>query len=132
MKLAFALALALSTSALAEEPRKINFTEALTDMDGVVMTECADKPVPKTEAECKAQQPVTLGVVALRALVQPEQNVSPDDGLKRGQLALAVYKAEDAKLTAEEISLIKKQMAKIYSPLVIVRAFTMLDPASAK
>lgn len=120
------------TSALAEEPRKINFTTVMLNQDDKPMLECVDDPPPKKDEACKVQQPVTLGMVVMRALVMPEQGLAPDVSLKRGQLALHVYKSEDAILTAEEITTIKTQMAKIYSPLVIARAFPILDPATAK
>lgn len=122
----------LSIPALAEEPRKINFTTVMLNQDDKVMTECADDPAPKKDAECKVMQNVTLGMVVMRALVVPEQGLAPDISLKRGQLALRVYKSEDAVLTAEEITSIKTQMAKVFSPLVIARAFPILDPATPK
>ena len=130
--LAVVIALSLTVPVLAEEPHKINFTSVLTDQDDQAMTECADNPAPKTDAECKVRHPVTLGMVVLRALVMPEQGLAPEESLKRGQLALSVYKAEAAVLTAEDTALIKKQMAKVYSPLITARAIPILDPATAK
>lgn len=122
----------LSFPAFAEEPRKINFTTVILNQDEKPMRECADDPAPKKDEECKLWQSVTIGMVVMRALAMPEQGLAADVSLKRGQLALRVYKAEDAVLTAEEVTTIKTQMAKMYSPLVIARAFPILDPATAK
>jgi hypothetical protein len=125
------LLLALGPAAAADAPRRIDFTSPIIDQDNEPMTECADNPLPKDDRDCKARRVITLGMVALRALTVPEQGLSGEEGLKRGQLALMVYRSPGAELTAEEVSLIKKQIAKFYSSLVIARAFPMLDPATA-
>jgi hypothetical protein len=133
LRIALAFAIIFSTAAFAaDEPRKINFTEVLTDQDGFVMTECADIPAPKSEDVCKVHRPITLGMLAMRALAAPEQGIAADESLKRGQLAISVYKSEGAQLTVEEIALIKKQIAKFFGPLVVVKTFALLDPAQAK
>lgn len=131
MKAFYTLAMAsvLASPALAE---KINFGTVLTDQDNNPMLECADNPAPKTDAECKQRQPVTLGMITLRALAQPEQGLAADESLKRGQLGLRAYKAESIELTAEDLSVIKRQIAKIYNPLIVARTFPILDPATAK
>lgn len=123
-----AVLLALTAPALADEPRAIDFTVVLTDADGAPVTECADPE----DKECKVRRPVTLGTCAMRALSAPEPGLAQDEALKRGQLALAVYKASAAKLTAEEITMIKKTIAKVYGPLMVARSFAILDPATAK
>lgn len=111
------------TSAIAADIHKIDFTQVLIDQDGATMAECVDPP------DCKAKRDITLGSVAMRSLAAPEQSITPEESLKRGQLALSVYKSPGAELTAEEIALIKKQVAKTYGPLVVARVFPMLDPA---
>jgi hypothetical protein len=123
--------LAASSAAFgADEPRKIDFQTVLVDQDGKGMTECADDPAPKGEEVCKVRRPVTLGMLALRALSAPEQNLAQDESLKRGQLALSIYKSASAQLTVEEIALIKKQIAKFFGPVVVARSFSLLDPAA--
>lgn len=122
------LLLAFCLPAFAEDgPRKIDFTTVLTDADGEAIVECANAE----DKDCKVKRPMTLGLFAMRALAVAEPNVPQDEALKRGQLALTVYKATAAQLTAEDIATIKKAIAKNYSPLVVVRAFALLDPASA-
>lgn len=122
------LAACLATSAFAEEARKIDFTTVLLDQDGKPMLECADVG----DRECKEKKPLTLGAASMRALAAPEQGLDPSASLKRGQLALSVYKSTGSVLTAEDITLIKTQISKIYTPLVSARAFPLLDPASGK
>lgn len=114
----------------ADEPRKVDFQTVLTDQDGEPMTECIDDPLPKGGEVCKVKRPVTLGTVSLRSLAAAEQGLAPDESLKRGQLAISVYKSAGAQLTAEETALIKKQISKFYSPLIVMRAFPLLDPAT--
>jgi hypothetical protein len=117
-----------STAFAADAPHKIDFTVILLDADNEPMQECA-APERAADGVCKEKRTITLGAVAMRALTAPEQGISGEDSLKRGQLALGVYRSPGAELTAEEIALIKKQVAKFYSPLVVARAFPLLDPA---
>lgn len=109
----------------ADAPRKIDFTVVLTDQDDRPLQECAEPD----DRECKVKRPITLGSIALRALSAQEQGLSPDESLKRGALAMSVYKASAAELSADEISLIKRQIAKIASPFIVARAFPILDPS---
>lgn len=125
------LLIALISPALAEAPRQINFTLVLAGPDNKVMKECADDPAPKKDEECKSWQPVTLGMIVLRAMSAPEQGLAPDVSLKRGQLGLRAYKAESLVLTSDEITIIKNQIAKTFSPLIVAITFPMLDPATA-
>jgi hypothetical protein len=129
MKWGIVFALLFSTAAFADDPRKIDFTSVIMDQDDQPLRECMDDPLPKEIRECKAYKSVTLGMIAFRALATPERDTAQDEVVRRGNLGLTVYKATDAQLTAEEITLIKKQIAKNYNPLVTVRAFRILDPA---
>lgn len=115
----------------ADAVRQIDFTAVLTDPDDAPITVCADQVAPKDEAECKTHRPVTLGFAAMKALVTPEQNATPETAFKRGQLALMVYKSSAAQLTVDELKMIKDAIAKTWGPLVVARAFPLLDPALA-
>lgn len=112
----------------ADAPRKIDFTTVLEDQDSVPFQECADQ----YDKDCKIKRPMTLGSAALRSLGMVEPNLDLVESQKRGQLAISIYKSTAAQLTSEEISLIKKQIAKGFNPLVVVRAFAILDPATEK
>jgi hypothetical protein len=132
MRYAIIAACMISFSAIAADaPRKIDFTTVLMDQDNEPMQECLDpQSAQASDQACKSKRPVTLGALAMRALAAPEQGLAAEESLKRGQLALMVYRSPGAELTAEEVSTIKKQMAKFYSPLVVARAFPILDPAA--
>lgn len=120
--LAFIFAL-WSTFAWAD-PRTIDFTQVILDADGQPFTECVEGP---QRPDC-VKRDVTLGLVVMRSLSMPEQNLKPEDGLLRGKLALRLYKAKDEHVTAEELTLIKAQIAKAWGPLIVARTFALLDP----
>lgn len=126
---ALILASALVAPAIAEDARKIDFTAVLVDQDNEALKECAD-PDLKLDQPCKTFRPITLGMVAFRALVTPEAGISQDESFKRGQLGFALYKSTGQQLTAEETALLKRQIARSFGPLVVARAFPILDPAT--
>jgi hypothetical protein len=120
-----------ASAAFAADVRKIDFTAVITDIDDAPLVECSDPAtIPATDPACKAKKTVTLGLVAMRALITPEQGVSPEDNLMRGQLAISVAHSNGAELKAEEVALIKKRIGTVYGPLIVARTFPMLDPAA--
>lgn len=128
MKYAIVLGLILIAGPALADPRKIDFSTIIVDQDSVPFEECADV----TDKDCKTKKPLTLGAASLRALALPERDMEQAESWKRGELAMRVYKSTAAQLTAEEISLIKKQIAKAYNPLVTYRAVSILDPQPEK
>lgn len=134
MRILFGVFLLFTQAAFAADSRKIDFTAILTDADNQPIYECANPgpSIPANDPACKDKRPFTLGLAAERALIQPEQNLSPEDSLMRGQLALNVLNSSGAELKAEEIALIKKRIAALYGPLIVARAFPLLDPAAGK
>lgn len=73
---------------------------------------------------------LTLGDVSSAALFanRPDDKASSEDKFKRGILALKLKDAKgDIVLSSEEITLIKDQIGKSFSPLIVVRAWQMLD-----
>lgn len=127
-----ALLLCLTTPVVAADgSRKIDFTQPLLDQDSRPMTECV-KLNAVDRSKCDDEKVVTLGYAVFHALNVPEQNVSYTEATKRGQLALNVYRAADVGLSSEEISLIKTQLPKRWSPLVVARAVEILDPIASK
>jgi hypothetical protein len=112
----------------ADVPRKIDFTQVLLDPDGQPLTDCI-KVDEANQNKCIKTKELTLGDVAMQALNVPERDISYTDANKRGQLGLSVYKSTEAVLTSDEITLIKKQLAKRWSPIVVARAIVLLDPA---
>jgi len=99
----------------------LDFTAVLTDLDNAPLV--------------TDQIPLTLSKIATTALLTPfqdEQNVSGEEKVRRFLLATKVREATDVQLTTEEVALIKKLIAKAYAPLIVGRAYQLLDPASVK
>jgi len=72
---------------------------------------------------------VTLGAIASNALLatyRDEQDLTGEEKVKRFRLAVIARGAQD--LSVEQIVLLKKLIAKAYSPLIVGRVFELLDP----
>jgi len=99
----------------------IDFTTALNDLDGAAISDGTD-----------AKTPFTLGDAAVRALVisyDDERSLSPEEKFKRGELAARIHNATALSLKSEEITLLKNLIGKAYSPLIVFRAWPLLDAA---
>lgn len=93
------------------------------------MTDIAGKPIP---ADIGKPEPLTLQRVCEDALVASypdEQTLSPGEKNLRFWLAVKIHNGEQ-NLSADEITLLKKVVGKAYGPLVVGRAYGMLDPNS--
>lgn len=114
----------VACSMLAAVPARavdINFAAKLTDQD--------DKPI------IDGDKVLTLGRAAMVALMTPqidEQQQPVEEKLRKGDLALRAYRAsvleQATEISIEDVALIKKYIGKTYGPLVVVRAFPLLDP----
>lgn len=103
-----------------------DFSTVLTDQSGAPLMVAMDKtgtPVP-----------MTLGVAAEQALFASfpdETTLSDQEKFHRGTLGLKIGDAKGTvDLPAEDTALIKKLIAKAFGPLVVARAWPLLDPAS--
>lgn len=135
--LMFAAVVALALhpyQASAGDTRKIDFSQYILDQDDkpIVVIECVDPtdliPAADGRKECRETKKVTytLGIIAQRALNFQEQGLDPTAAQMRGQLAISVYKSTGAQLTSEEVSTIKKQIAKVFVPIIAYRAAELL------
>lgn len=125
--------------ALAGEPAKPGH---LVDMTAVLMDDAgrpardtfAKEPVPagKEDADPKCDKcPVLrLGLAVSHALFAafPDDKDSPDQKWARAVLAQRVKEEKAAQLSAEEISVIKRQLGRAYGGIVLMQAFPLLDP----
>lgn len=95
----------------------IDFTSILLDLDS--------KPLKDGETI------YTLGHVSTNALIvtHVDERIDGEEKVKRFMLACKT-KGPAVTLTAEEIALIKKLVGKAYGPLVVGRAWALLDPPS--
>lgn len=76
----------------------------------------------------KDGEPLTLRRVCRVALTFPEQNVSPEEHLKRWDLSEKIKHApETADLGSDEIVLIKKALPKVYGTVVVGQAIHLLE-----
>jgi hypothetical protein len=105
----------------------IDFNTQLKDIDGQPLLDNI------IEAGLPKQVPVTLARIAANALLQnypDEANLAGAEKVKRFELAMKVSSAKKAiPLVAEDIALIKERIAKAYGPLVVGRAWQLLDGA---
>lgn len=98
----------------------IDVTQVVKDFDGEAINVGEDED----------EQALTLRLVCTRALTAlfRDENIPGEDKLKRAILAERIYMQDEVELKAEEISMVKFLVGKFYAPLVVMRAFRMLDP----
>ena len=114
----------LSSMALAASAAEVDFSRHILDLDG--------KDIPMSAA--KDAPPLDLATVAGMALLaEPPADPrapAPDTGdkLRRFDLALRTHGGHVVSLSAEDIALLKAAVSKSYGPLVVGRAFELLDP----
>lgn len=101
----------------------VDFSKPITQIDGT------------TPLRDDKQAIYSLGDVAETALLTSYQDEGNLDGVEKNKRFWIAKKIHDQRkdpvLTADEIALIKKLIAKAYNPLVTGQAWTLLDPASA-
>jgi hypothetical protein len=98
---------------------KIDFNTVLTDLkDGPLKDSGGDD--------------LTLGACACTSLLSPypdEQNLDIKDKVRRFKLAQKIANGSgEHDLSVEEIVDLKKLIGKLYAPLVVGRAYEILDP----
>lgn len=97
----------------------VDFSKVIEDSDG--------KPVPSSNE--KDAPPLTLGRVASIALFNVDPKTSPTEKYDLGVLGTKIATATgDITLTAEETTKVKDAIGKTFGPLVVYRAWSMLDP----
>ncbi|MCC6172080.1 MAG: hypothetical protein IT481_08630 [Gammaproteobacteria bacterium] len=113
--------IALTLLALAAPAHAIDFTVVLQDLDGQPMQ--------------NGGKAMTLGDTVAHALLSPyagEESIAGEEKIRRFELARKLRGAVDPALTAEDVALIKKLVAKAFAPLVVGRVWEIVDPASVK
>jgi hypothetical protein len=101
-----------------ENTMKINMDTFINDLKGNPMPDSGN---PESGG-------LTLGSVCAQGLIAFEE--TDKDGqvkLKKYELAMKVNKGGEVALTAEEISLIKGQVGKFFTVLVVGQAFKLLE-----
>lgn len=125
------ITMSLSSAAMADDSRRIDFTATIKGLDGAPFQACVNPdPVRKI---CGATPDLTLGVLAVSALGMPEHGLPLDEQVHRGLLAEKVRNSKAEALTSDEITLIKNQIGKLdLNTIEVTAAVRLLDPASVK
>lgn len=98
---------------------KINFDTVLKDLQNKAMIDEKGNPFSLRDAVTNA----------LLLSFTDEPNLQGADKIRRFQLATKIQGAKSIDLLAEEIALAKACVGKAYGPLVVGRAYELLDPA---
>lgn len=75
-------------------------------------------------------KPLTLRVVMQTALISPlrgDEDMKADDKVRAFNLAVDA-KAPEMEITAENMTFLKARIGRAYAPVVVGRAFALLDP----
>lgn len=100
----------------------INTCIALLDWEGNVLT--------KKHFGVNSDNPANLGFVLATALGTPypdEKNVSQEEKFQRYELALKIRGNEEVELSAEEVVLLKKLVAKLSTVLIYGQVASILE-----
>lgn len=112
----------------ASDAVTVDMTTVLRDENGHPAKDALDC----TDGKCPV---LTLGRAASHALFArlPEDEKDPaqgDHAWARGVLAQRIRDDKAAKLSAEEISVIKQRLGEAYGAVIIMQAYPMIDPGA--
>jgi len=104
----------------------INFKEMLLTLKG----EPLEKLVKKETDEVPVPVALSLGEAcadALLGMTDSDRKESGTDKFKRWQLASKILEAEKIELTAEDVTLIKDRVGKVYGPISVGPIYNLLE-----
>ena len=87
-----------------------------------VMTDLFGKPIKNGEID------FLLSDVCMNALLSPDDEKEPEEKVRRYKLAVKCSNGKDPELSVEDIALLKKLIGRVYPPLIVGRAYEILDP----
>ena len=96
---------------------KIDFSAAIKDLDGGAVKD--------------GEKDATLGRVACTALLASyadEQNLAAEDKVKRFRLAEIAARGGEQEMKVEDVALIKTLIGKAFAPLIVGRAYDIIEP----
>jgi hypothetical protein len=114
---------------------EIDFGKALVALNGKPYMDCVEVDQSSNPPRCSKTEPLTLGrmVSTVLNVRDPHEQMKLEEIVRRGTLAQKVYAGGKLDLPAEDVALIKAQLAKsAFSPLEITAAVTILDPVKNK
>lgn len=96
---------------------KIDFSAILLDLNGAAVNKSASAD----------DGPATLAFVSCEALLAPEQSQSSEDKVRQFALAIRIVNGGEQEVTPEEATLIKACVGRVYPPLIVGRAYELLN-----
>jgi hypothetical protein len=107
----------------------IDFNQTFAQLDG--------SPILGSDGKPSDAKLYIVAENALLASYEDEKALSGEEKLKRYMLAQKIEidarnSKPDTELTADEIALLKRLVAKAYGPLIVGQAWKMIDPAEGK
>jgi len=87
-----------------------------------VMTDLFGKPIKNGEVD------FLLSDVCMNALLSPDDEKEADEKVKRYRLAVKCSNGADPDLSVEEVALLKKLIGRVYPPLIVGKAYDLIDP----
>jgi len=111
---------------------KIDVTQKLLDLDGeemqVIIQAC---PMCGRPAEEKGVRTLRNACTdALTSLFRDEPNLDGTKKFERAVLATKIHGEDEPNLSAEDVVLLKVIIGKRFGPMIILRAYRILDPVS--
>lgn len=104
---------------------KIDMTTVLLALDG--------KPIPIGPGEDSLNS--TLRTIVENALLSPLRGDENVTGAKKAEmfiLAMRAHTEDQCDMKAEEITMVKERIGRAFPPLIVGRAYEILDPTEAK
>ena len=98
---------------------QVDFSKEFKQFDGKVIQESPDKP-----------DAFTLRTASINGLMfkGEQEKLSGEEQMKRFDLSTLIYAStEPLDIASEQIVLIKEQIAKIYTPIIVGQAWKMLE-----
>ena len=98
---------------------QVDFSKEFKQFDGKIIIETQENPVA-----------FTLRTASINGLMFKGENekLSGEEQMKRFDLSTLIYAStEPVDLASEQVVLIKEQIAKIYSPLIVGQVWKMLE-----
>lgn len=122
--------------------RKIDFTTEIVDFLGepvinrsvnikmIVCPHCKQEVDLHTVEACLEEQPMTLRLIAVKALTTPTEKISGGESYERYRFALRVSERDEVELTDKEVARLKDLIGDggLFAPLVVGRAWDILEP----
>ena len=125
---AFAFGLGVALPSHAEN---VDMTQVLLAEGGEPAKDPFD--LTKDDPQCEKCKPLTMGLAIAHALVAQlpeERDMDPLQKWARGDLAAKIMSGKPVALTAEDITVIKRLVGKLYGAVLIRQIYPALDPAA--